>query len=158
MSETNFDANDYDVTIVRTFDAPRQRVWEAWTDPAQVAAWWGPAGFTVPRCEMDVRPGGTFRIDMGAPDGTVFPSEGVFDDVVEPEQLVLVAGAVEDDDGGYMMEVRQTVTFEARDGRTTLTLEARVVEASPDAAEHLEGMEEGWSQTLDKLEAFVGAR
>ncbi|WP_101295976.1 SRPBCC family protein [Halegenticoccus soli] len=158
MSEMDFDPSDYDVTIVRTFDAPRERVWEAWTDPAQVAQWWGPEGFTVPRCELDVRPGGTFHIDMEAPDGTVFPSRGVFDEVIEPEQLVLVAGAVEDDDGSYMMEVRQTVTFEERDGRTTLTLEATVMEASPDAAEQLKGMEEGWSQTLDKLEAFVGAR
>lgn len=158
MTETDFAPSDYDVTIVRTFDAPRDRVWEAWTDPAQVAQWWGPEGFTVPRCELDVRPGGTFRIDMEAPDGTVFPSHGIFDEVIEPEQLVLVAGAVEDDDGSYMMEVRQTVTFEERDGRTTLTLEATVMEASPDAAEQLEGMEQGWSQTLDKLEAFVGAR
>lgn len=152
-----FDPAAYDVTIERTFVGPRERVWEAWTNPEQVAQWWGPRDFNVPRCEMNVRPGGAFRIDMEAPDGTVFPSEGVFDEVDEPDRLVLIGRAVEDD-GNYQMEVRQTVTFEERGGRTELTLEAEVVSATPDAADALDGMEEGWSQSLEKLAEYVEVR
>lgn len=152
-----FDPNDYDVTITRTFDALRERVWDAWTDPDQVAQWWGPKHFTVPDCELDVRLGGAFRIDMEAPDGTVHPSDGVFDDVVEPERLVLVTAAGEDDDGNHQFEVRQTVTFEERGSETLLTLEAEVQKATADAAEHLEGMEEGWNQSFEKLDDFLVA-
>ena len=65
-----------DLVLIRIFDAPRERVWKAWTDPRQVAQWWGPAGFTNPRCEVDVRPGGVLRIDMRGPDGTVYPMAG----------------------------------------------------------------------------------
>lgn len=155
---TEFDPSEYDVTITRTFAAPREPVWAAWTDPDQVARWWGPKDFTVPNCEMDVRPGGAFRIDMQAPDGTVYPTEGVFDEVQEPERLVLIGGAVEDDDGTYQLEVRQTVTFEERGDSTELVLEAEVVSATPDAADALEGMEEGWSQSLAKLAGYVETR
>lgn len=154
---TEFDPTEYNTTMQRTFDAPRERVWNAWTDPERVKQWWGPEGFTVPRCELDVRPGGALRIDMEGPDGTVYPSEGVLEEVVEPEKLVLVDAAGEDDDGNYQFEVRQTVTFEERDERTLLTLEAEVLEATPEAAEHLEGMEEGWSQSLEKLEHMLAS-
>ncbi|WP_222913240.1 SRPBCC domain-containing protein [Natrinema sp. SYSU A 869] len=150
-----FDPSEYDVTITRTFEAPREAVWDAWTDPEQVAEWWGPTDFTVPRCEMDVRPGGAFRIDMEAPDGTVYPSDGRFEAVDEPERLVLVDGAVEDDDGNYQFEVRQTVTFVDLNGTTELTLEAAVLEATPEVAKYLEGMEEGWNQSFEKLDDFV---
>ncbi|MFC6763857.1 SRPBCC family protein [Natrinema soli] len=155
--ETEFDPSEYDTTITRAFDAPREAVWEAWTDPEQVAAWWGPTDFTVPRCELDVRPGGALRIDMEGPDGTVYPSEGVFEAVEAPERLVLVDAAGEDDDGNYQFEVRQTVTFEEHDGETTITLQAEVLEATADAAEHLDGMDEGWSQSFDKLEGYLTA-
>lgn len=153
---TDFDPTEYDLTIQRTFDAPRERVWNAWTDPEQVAQWWGPKHFTVPRCELDVRPGGTLRIDMAGPDGTVYPSEGVFEAVDAPERLVLVTSAGEDDDGSYQFEVRQTVSFAEHDEETTITLDAEVLEATPDAAEHLKGMEEGWRQSFEKLETFLG--
>lgn len=152
---TEFDPSEFDVTIERTFDAPRDRVWEAWTDPEQVAQWWGPDGFTVPHCEMDVRPGGVFRIDMEAPDGTVYPNEGVFDEITEPARLVLTGGAIEDDDGNYQLEVRQTVTFEDRGDTTQLTLEAKAVTATPNVVEHLEGLEPGWRQSFGKLAEYV---
>lgn len=154
--ETEFEPSEYDLTIERTFDAPRERVWEAWTDPEQVAEWWGPKGFTVPNCEMDVRPGGSFSIDMQAPDGTIYPNDGTVHEVDEPERLVVTSRAFEDDDGEFHLEVRQTVTFADRDGKTKLTLQATVITATPEVAESLEGMEQGWSESLDKLEAYVG--
>ncbi|MDJ1434049.1 SRPBCC domain-containing protein [Halostagnicola sp. A-GB9-2] len=117
---------------------------------------WGPKGFTVPRCETDVRPGGSFSIDMEAPDGTIFPDEGIFHEVKEPERLVATSCAFEDDDGDFQLEVRQTVTFADRDGRTELTLEVEVRTATPEVADALDGMELGWSQSFDKLETDVG--
>ncbi|MFC4440192.1 MULTISPECIES: SRPBCC family protein [Natrialbaceae] len=153
--ETEFEPSEYNLIIERTFDAPRERVWEAWTNPEQVEQWWGPEGFTVPRCEMDVRPGGSFHIDMEAPDGTIYPDEGEFHEVDEPERLVATSRAFEDEDGDFQLEVRQTVTFADRDGRTELTLEAEVITGTPEVADALEGMELGWSQSLDKLDAYV---
>lgn len=154
-TETEFDPSEYDLTITRTFDAPRERVWDAWTEPAQVEQWWGPKGFTSTVHEMDVRPGGTFRIDMEAPDGTVYPDEGDFHEVDEPERLVITSRAFEDDDGSYRLEVRNAVTFADRGDTTELTLEAEVLKATEDMAGPLEGMEQGWSQSLDKLAESV---
>lgn len=148
---TEFDPSAYDVTITRTFDAPPEHVWEAWTDPDQVAQWWGPEGFTVPRCEMDVRSGGAFHIDMEAPDGTIYPNGGVFDEVVDPERFVLTGVAARDDDGNPRLEVRHTVTFAGHDDATEFSLEAEILTGTPEALEHLEGMEAGWSQSLGKL-------
>src|SRR5438093_9715892 len=78
-------------TITRVFDAPRELVWKAWTDPEQVARWFGPRGISTPRSTitMDVRPGGTFALTMiGDDDGKEYPSGGTFLEVVEPERLV----------------------------------------------------------------------
>src|SRR5260370_38402582 len=75
------------LVIERIFDAPRNLVFKAWTDPKQVAQWWGPKGFTNPACEMDVRPGGAMRICMLSPDGREHPVRGVFRELVEPERL-----------------------------------------------------------------------
>lgn len=151
--ETEFDPSEYDLTIERTFDAPRERVWEAWTDPKQIAQWWGPAGFTVPNCELDVRPGGAFSIDMQAPDGTIYPDEGEFHEVEEPERLVFTSRAFED--GTYQLEVDNTLTLVDRDGGTELTLEAEVQRATEAVKEALGGMKMGWSGSFKKLEEYL---
>jgi uncharacterized protein YndB with AHSA1/START domain len=67
-----------EVTIVRIIKAPRVRVWTAWTDPKQMAQWWGPNIFTTPVCEMDVRLGGLYRLVMRSPDGVDYPIKGVW--------------------------------------------------------------------------------
>ena len=77
------------ITITRDFDAPRELVWQAITDPKQVAVWYGGPGFTNPICEMDLRPGGTWRHVMQAPNGARFTINSVFEKIVEPERLVL---------------------------------------------------------------------
>jgi uncharacterized protein YndB with AHSA1/START domain len=76
------------IIITRTFDAPRELVWTAITDPKHVAQWYGGPGFTNPVCEMDVRPGGAWRHVMQAPNGTRFTINSIFEEVVEPERLV----------------------------------------------------------------------
>jgi uncharacterized protein YndB with AHSA1/START domain len=80
--------SDLDIVSARTFDAPRERVFEAFGDPARLARWWGPAGFTSTIHEYDLRPGGRWRLTMHAPDGTDYPSESVFVEIVRPERIV----------------------------------------------------------------------
>ena len=138
------------LVITRVFAAPRAVVFKAWTDPEHVAKWWGPTGFTVPVCEMDARPGGAIRVHMRGPDGVVYPNAGVFEEVVPPERLVMTTRLL-DDHGSTRIEVRHTITFAESGGRTTLTLRARVLKATPGAAAAIAGMREGWDQTLDKL-------
>jgi uncharacterized protein YndB with AHSA1/START domain len=142
-----------EVALTRTFDAPRSLVFEAWTDPKHLARWWGPHCFTNPVCEVDVRPGGAIRIDMAGPDGTVYPMKGVFHDVVAPERLVFTSSALEDEQGHPRLEVHNTITFAEHDGKTTLTVKAVVVRATPEAAAALSGMEAGWTQSLERLQA-----
>ena len=76
------DTSEREILLSRVFDAPRNLVWEAWTDPRQVAQWWGPNGFTTTIEVMDVRPGGHWRHVMHGPDGTDYPNDIVFLEVV----------------------------------------------------------------------------
>ena len=143
-----------ELVLKRVFNAPRERVWKAWTDPRQLAQWWGPAGFTNPVCEADLRPGGAIRIDMRGPDGTVYPMTGVYREVVAPGRLVFTASAL-DEKGRPLFEVLNTVTFAKQGGKTLLTVRAQVVNKTAGADAYLEGMEAGWSQSLVRLEALL---
>jgi uncharacterized protein YndB with AHSA1/START domain len=143
-----------DMVLTRVFDAPRPVVFKAWTDPAQLAQWWGPHGFTNPRCEWDARPGGLIRVDMRGPDGTVYPMPGEFREVVEPERLVFTSGAL-NSDGALIFEILNTVTFAETDGKTTITLHTRVLRMTGEAEQHLAGQEIGWSQSLERLGSLI---
>jgi uncharacterized protein YndB with AHSA1/START domain len=143
-----------ELTITRVLNAPRERVFKAWTDPKELAQWWGPKGFTNPVCEVDLKPGGALRIVMRAPDGGEYPMKGVFREIVPPSRLVFTNIAV-DKDGNHIIEGLTTVTFAEEDGRTKLTLQTRGVAVVDYAAAYLKGMEAGWTQSLEKLEALV---
>lgn len=143
-----------ELVITRVLDAPRALVWKAWTDPKHLAQWWGPKGFTNPVCEVDVRPGGTIRIEMTGPDGVVYPMSGVFREIIAPERLVFISIA-EDKEGGPLLEALTTVTFAEHGGKTKLTVDARAVALVATAVQYLEGMEAGWSQSLDRLATYV---
>jgi len=112
--------NFRELDIVRVFDAPREAVWRAWTDPDQLAAWWGPAGMHSPRelIEMDVRPGGVFRVVMvQSATGAEFPSDMRFTKVDEPGLLEYEWDGQRGIGGG-----KSTVTFrDLGDGRTEMT-------------------------------------
>ena len=142
--------------LVREFDAPRALVWKMWTDPAHVAAWWGPEHFTTPVVRMDVRPGGAIHMVMRAPDGVDFPFDGRFVAIEEPDRLVMRTW-VRREDGSTWFEVEQSFRFEDVDGRTRLQLDAVVIEAGEDALGPLSGMKAGWTGSLDKLERHVAA-
>jgi uncharacterized protein YndB with AHSA1/START domain len=110
----------WDLVLTRVFDAPRELVWKAWTDPAQVEQWWGPKGFSNPRCEWNARPKGSIRIDMRAPDGVVYPMSGVFQEIVEPERLVFISSAL-DENGKSMFDIHNTVIFSDHGDKTSIT-------------------------------------
>jgi uncharacterized protein YndB with AHSA1/START domain len=143
-----------EVAFTRVFDAPRRLVFQVWTDPRHLAKWWGPHGFTNPRCEWEARPGASIRIDMRGPDGRVYPMSGKFEQVVEPERLVFTSSAL-DELGKPIFEILNTVTFAEKNGKTTMNLTARVVRSTPNAPQYLQGMEQGWSQSLDRLTVHV---
>jgi uncharacterized protein YndB with AHSA1/START domain len=143
-----------EVTLTRIFDAPRALVWKAWTDPAMLARWWGPHGFTNPVCEADVRVGGKILIHMRAPDGTVHPMTGTFDEVAEPECLVFRAVPV-DKSGTALLESLTTVTLHDLGGRTKVIVHASAAPLQPIAEGMLKGMQAGWTQSLERLEQLV---
>jgi uncharacterized protein YndB with AHSA1/START domain/DNA-binding transcriptional ArsR family regulator len=151
MSIENDEVTGYKTLVLnRTFDAPRALVWQAWTDPEQFAKWWSPATFTTPVCELDVRPGGALRLEMRGPDGTKYPSVGTFNEVVKPELLSFI-NALLDDRGNKLFEVLHTVVFKENGNQTTLQVTSKVLTATPEAADYIDGMKPGLKQALDKL-------
>src|SRR5260370_34042770 len=155
MATGNIMANEEQVLVLtRVFDAPRELVFKAWTDPKRVAQWWGRAGFTHPVCELDVRPGGAILIHMRGPDGTVYPMTGVYQEVVEPERIVFTSAAL-DAAGNPMFELLTTVTFAEQGGKTKQILRARGIKRTAQATPYLAGMEAGWTQRLERLAAYV---
>jgi uncharacterized protein YndB with AHSA1/START domain len=145
------------VVITRVFDAPRALVWQAWTDPAMLARWFGPRGFASSVPEFDLRVGGALRIVMHGPDGNDYPMQGVFREVAPPARLVFSNVAL-DSDGNHLLEGETAVTFAERDGKTTLTMTSYMVGLVPIAPQMLAGMEAGWTQSIDKLQAMLAAR
>jgi uncharacterized protein YndB with AHSA1/START domain len=88
-------ANNDELIITRTFNAPRALVWQAWTDPEHIMQWWGPAGFNNETCTSDLRVGGSFQLEMRAPDGNVYPCVGTFREIVNHERIVYDGEAAE---------------------------------------------------------------
>jgi uncharacterized protein YndB with AHSA1/START domain len=142
--------------ITREYAAPRELVWLACTDAKHLAQWWGPRGFTAPVCEWDARPGNKIYVVMRAPDGTRYPMGGEFLEVVAPEKLVTLTGAL-DDKGDLMFEFRHTLTLAEHDGKTKLTMRSRLMKViAPDAAKYIGGFEAGMTQSLERLADVVG--
>jgi len=143
-----------ELVLTRVFDARREMVFKAWTDTKIVAKWWGPHRFTNPVCELDARPGGTIRIHMRGPDGTVYPMTGVYQEVVAPERIVFTSAAL-DAAGNPMFEMLTTVTFAEEGGKTKQILRTRVIKSTAEAPRYLAGMEAGWTQSLERLTAYL---
>jgi uncharacterized protein YndB with AHSA1/START domain len=138
-----------DITIVRVYDAPREAVWRAWTEPDQIAQWWGKRGWRTPpeSVTLDVRPGGAFRLEsVSDADGAVMRHDGVYREVVEPERLVFA----ELRPGGAVGTVTLT---DLGDGRTEMTFHTtmRTHAAIREAARR------GMTSAFDRLAELLGA-
>jgi len=143
-----------EIEITRVFDAPRELVYQAWTEPQHMTQWWGPGVFTNHSCELDVRPGGAWQIVMRGPDGTDFRCEGIYSEVVAQERLVFTNDAV-DQNGKPLLKGFTSVTFADQGSKTKLILKTRAVGLVDFAPQMLRGMEAGWSQSLDSLAAHL---
>jgi uncharacterized protein YndB with AHSA1/START domain len=154
-SQSSASAPQYkEVTMNRFIGAPREAVFKAWTDAAQLARWWGPSGFSAPRCEIDARPGGAIHIDMQGPDGRIYPMSGSIIEIDPPERLVFNSAPL-DSAGQPLFEVLSTVVLAEKDGGTQLSLQAQVTKVnSSEADQPIAGMSEGWKQTIDRLSEF----
>lgn len=105
--------------VRRTFDAPRERVWTAWTSSEEVQHWWGPAGVATITEQLDVRPSGVWRFVMVGPEGDEYQNTIVYDEVVAPERLVYTRHSSEDDESQFQVSV---LLDEQVDGKTELTM------------------------------------
>jgi uncharacterized protein YndB with AHSA1/START domain len=145
------------IVVTRVFDAPREMVFKAWTDPKQVAQWFPPKDFTAPVCELDPRPGGVFRIVMKGPEGEPFnggefPGEGVFTEVVANERLAFTFAGENDLPPPLLM----TVLFEDQgNGKTKVTVQQTARTVAEYEALRKTGAEEGLGQSFDKLDELL---
>lgn len=143
--------------ITRIFDAPRELVFKAWTDPKLIEKWWGPRGVTNPVCELDARPGGSINIvmlagkELGSYAGQKWPIKGTFDEVIPPKRIVFTSSALEDENGNPQLEQKVTIMLEDLEGKTKMTLNIVLTKIGPGTEEALSGMEMGWNQSIDKL-------
>jgi uncharacterized protein YndB with AHSA1/START domain len=112
---------DRELVVSRVIAAPRPLVFKAWTEPEQIARWWGPKGYTTVEYQMDVRPGGAYWHVMRSPEGTDHRKRGVYREIVPPERIVFTF-AWEDADGRLGPELLVTVTLEVLGSGTRLTL------------------------------------
>lgn len=146
-----------ELTITRVFDAPSALVFKAWTEAAQLAQWWGPKGFANPVCEFEARLDGKIRIHMHAPDGAVYPMKGEVREITPPERLAFTNIAV-DKAGRHLLEGFTTVTFTEETGRTKMILHTRASVVANEAIAYLQGMEMGWTMSIDKLAVLLTRR
>ena len=151
-----------EVTFERTFDAPIETVWEAWTDPEMLKSWWGPNGVTIPECDVDLRQGGELHIvmeadeSMGEYKGTRWPMTGTFTVVDKPSKLVYTAKAwTEGKEETTTIEQLAELMLTEENGKTALKLKVSLTKIGPDAGMAVEGMKYGYNQQFDKLEKFL---
>jgi len=144
------------VVMTRVFDAPRGRVFEAWTRADHLEKWFGPKGFAITDCECDARPGGVFRMCMRSPRGEAYWVRGEYREVVPPERLV-IACTLDDEQGVARLEEIIDVAFEQSGSRTRLLLNSTARGVGAVAARMLSGMQKGWAQTVDRLSVLLGA-
>jgi len=157
---------EQELIITRTFDAPRELVWKAWTEPEHAMRWWGPKNFTSPVSKIDLRVGGAYLNCMrgAGPDGVIrdFWSTGVYREIVPQKRLVCTDSFADEKgnvvpashygmEGDWPLELLITVTFDEAGGKTTMTLRH---EGMP-AGRNRELAEVGWNESFDKLAEYL---
>ncbi len=151
------------ITITRTFNAPRERVWQEWTNPDLYMCWWGPKDFTAPYAKFDLREGGKFLSCMRGPDGKEYWDTGMFREIREPNRIVYtdtfadergnpVPASYYGMPGDELLEMEVELTLVESGGKTTMTLE----HCGFTDAEMAHQAEEGWNQSFDKLADCLG--
>ncbi len=160
-------ATEREFVIARVFDAPRELVWKAWTESERLAQWWGPKGFTMGVCKLDLRPGGVFHYSMRTPDGREMWGKFVYREIVKPERIVFInsfADAKGDVvrnpwNANWPLEVLNTQSVSEHEGKTTLTLRGAPLNATEAERKTFEAgrksMQQGFAGTLDQLAEYL---
>ncbi len=144
---------DREVVLTRVVDAPRQLVWEAWTSPKHVPRWMlGPEGWSMPVCEIDLRPGGTWHFVWRKANGTEMDMKGIYKEVAPPERLVSTEKW-----GPEWPETINSLTLVEKAGRTTVTQTTLYPSKAARDAALKTGMSEGASQSFDRLDQYLRA-
>ena len=151
-----------EVTFERTYDAPREAVWQAWTNPEQLKQWWGPDNVSIPECEVDLRVGGRFYIVMEAGEamgefkGTKWPMDATFTVVESNSRLSYTAKAwTEGAEETTVIDQTTELVLSEENGKTKLNLTAAIHKVGLDAKMAVEGMQWGYNQQFDKLNTFL---
>jgi uncharacterized protein YndB with AHSA1/START domain len=147
--------SDRELVLTRIINAPREKVFKAWTDPELLKQWFAPLPYTTPKAELDVRPGGSNLIVMRDAAGNDFPNRGVYLDVVENERLVFTDAYTKAWEPSAKPFMTVILTFEDEGGKTNYT--ARVLHwTAADRETHEKmGFYQGWGQCTDQLEALA---
>jgi uncharacterized protein YndB with AHSA1/START domain len=136
-----------ELVIMRVFNAPRDLVWKAWTDPKLAVQWWGPKHHPATQLEMDVRPGGLWTGQLRSEaDGSILTHRGVFREIVAPERLVFTFAW--DEEGERGLETLVTITFADQSGKTLMTFRQIPFQS----AEERDGHKGGWTSTFDRFD------
>ncbi len=153
-----------ELIIERTFSAPSEHIFQAWTDPEMLKLWWGPNNVTIPECEVDLRVGGKFYIVMEAGEamgpykGTKWPMLAEFTTVVPNLKLSYNAKAwTEGQKKETTIDQTTELTLAEENGKTKLKIRAIIHKAGPAAGMAVQGMQAGFTQQLDKLNNFLTA-
>lgn len=147
--------SDRELVLTRIIDAPREKLFRAWTDPELLKQWFAPLPWTISAAELDLRPGGTALVVMRDPDGNEYPNPGIYLEVVENERLVFTDAftkAWEPSEKAFMTAI---VTFEDIGGKTRYTARARHWTVADREAHEKMGFHEGWGQCADQLAALA---
>ena len=148
-SNANQATAQHELVITRTFDAPRNLVFKAWTAPEHMVRWLGPHNFTAPSCKMDFRPGGAFRACICAPDGKEYWMRGIYREIVEPERLIFTFSWEEDGERGR--ETMITITFGEQGDKTRMTFRQAFFET----VENRDSHHGGWTECFERLAQFL---
>jgi uncharacterized protein YndB with AHSA1/START domain len=143
-------ADERELAITRRFDAPRELVFRAWTEPELLVRWWGPRGFHLVSCTMDVRPGGGYRLCMRPTEGDDLWVQGAYREILAPERLVFTF-AWEDAAGRPGHETLVTITFAEDGGRTQMHFHQALFESVASRDAH----HGGWSSTFELLAEYL---
>ena len=147
--------SDRELVLTRLIDAPREKVYRAWTEPELMKQWFAPRPWTTPVVETDVRPGGSNLIVLRGPNGEEFPNRGVYLEVVPNRRLVITDAytrAWEPSEKPFMTVI---VTFDDEGAKTRYTARALHWTVADREAHEKMGFHEGWTQCAEQLAAFV---
>jgi uncharacterized protein YndB with AHSA1/START domain len=142
------------IAMTRIIDAPRSRVFEAWTRAEHLGKWYAPKGFTITDCAAEARAGGVFRMRWRAPWGGTFAIRGEYREVVPPVRVV-IACILEDEQRATRLDEIINVNFETSGSRTKLIINSTARASGANAAGMLAGLQKGWTQTVDRLGVLV---